>query len=375
MTMGSGLVSPRTTTSRLPSIDAIKGIGCIAIVLHHLAFYGPMSDVVHQAAPQLIDGLYDHARLAVQTFLVLAGYLVAASFAPDGRPVQRGPLSLVWKRYARLGTPLLFAVALAMLITALVRPWFVHDSLSAAPTVPQLLAHALLLQDVLGFEALSAGVWYVAIDFQLFVATLLLTVLIRRSPVTWVGAFPALIIVLAAVSLLYFNRHDEYDAYAPYFFGAYGLGMLAWWAARSSFARAALIAIALLGGGALWLETRAPIAVALATALLVGVAGQRGWLGRWPRPGILTWVGQRSYSVFLVHYGVVVGFNAVWHATFPTGAGINALGMLAATFASITAGAVLYRHVETRPAVLGPNWTTGILVVMVVATLAIEAIG
>lgn len=375
MTMGSGLASPRMATSRLPSIDAIKGIGCIAIVLHHLAFYGPMSDAVHQAAPQPIDWLYDHARLAVQAFLVLAGYLVAASVAPDGRPLQNAPLSLIRKRYARLATPLLFAVALAVLITALVRQWFAHGSLSAAPTAPQLLAHALLLQDVLGFEALSAGVWYVAIDFQLFVATLLLTVLMRRSPVAWVGTFPILVIVLAAASLLFFNRHGEYDAYAPYFFGSYGLGMLAWWSARSSFSRAALVAIALLGGGALWLENRDPIAVALATALLVGVAGQRGWLERWPRPGILTWVGQRSYSVFLVHYGVVVGFNAVWHAMFPAGAGINAIGMFAATLASVMVGAMLYHHVEIRPAVLGPNLTTGILVVMVAATLAIEAIG
>lgn len=363
------------STSRMASIDAVKGIGCIAIVLHHLAFYGPMSDVVHQAAPQLIDWLYDHARLAVQIFLVLAGYLMAASVAPDGRLVQTDPLSLAWKRYKRLATPLLFAVALAMLITALVRPWFVHDSLSAAPTMLQLLAHALLLQNVLGLEALSAGVWYVAIDFQLFVATLLLTVLIRRSPVGSGAAFPVMVIVLTAASLLFFNRHDEYDAFAPYFFGAYGVGMLAWWSARSSFACVALTAIALLGGAALWLEYRNPIAVALATALLVGIAGQRGWLERWPRPGILTWVGQRSYSVFLVHYGVVIGFNAVWHAMFPTGAWINALGMLAATLASIMAGTVLYHHVESRPAVLGSNLSTGILALMVAATPVIESIG
>ena len=32
----------------------------------------------------------------------------------------------------------------------------------------QFLAHALLLHSLLGMDALSAGVWYVAIDFQLF---------------------------------------------------------------------------------------------------------------------------------------------------------------------------------------------------------------
>ena len=43
-----------------------------------------------------------------------------------------------------------------------------HDSIPDAPDILQLLAHALLLQDLLDQEALSAGVWYVAIDFQLF---------------------------------------------------------------------------------------------------------------------------------------------------------------------------------------------------------------
>jgi hypothetical protein len=36
----------------------------------------------------------------------------------------------------------------------------------------QIIAHIFLLQDILGFDALSAGIWYVAIDFQLFVLLL-----------------------------------------------------------------------------------------------------------------------------------------------------------------------------------------------------------
>lgn len=35
------------------------------------------------------------------------------------------------------------------------------------------MAHALLLQGIVG-ESLSAGVWYVSIDFQLFADTVLL---------------------------------------------------------------------------------------------------------------------------------------------------------------------------------------------------------
>ena len=61
--------------SRAPLIDTLKGLACIAIVWHHLAFYGPMSDAAMPLFPGLMAWLYDHARLAVQVFLVLGGYL------------------------------------------------------------------------------------------------------------------------------------------------------------------------------------------------------------------------------------------------------------------------------------------------------------
>jgi len=86
-------------------LDLFKAVGCVLIVLHHLAFYGPMSDVVAQRWPALMDGLVDHGRLAVQLFLVCSGYLTAAGFSkrPDmyaGRLVQ-----LAWRRYLRLSLP------------------------------------------------------------------------------------------------------------------------------------------------------------------------------------------------------------------------------------------------------------------------------
>ena len=78
------------------------------------------------------------------------------------------------RRFVRLVLPYAVALVVAILVQAAVRPWFAHDSVSAEPGLWQLLAHALLLQGVLGEESLSAGVWYVAIDFQLFVLTTML---------------------------------------------------------------------------------------------------------------------------------------------------------------------------------------------------------
>lgn len=48
----------------LPGVDALKGLACVLIGWHHLAFYGPMSDVVHRAAPWLMNWLYTYGRMA-----------------------------------------------------------------------------------------------------------------------------------------------------------------------------------------------------------------------------------------------------------------------------------------------------------------------
>ena len=163
-----------TNTAQRPSgrsflIDVIKAAGCLLIVLHHLAFYGPMSDVVATAWPGTVNWLYDHGRLAVQFFLVCAGFLTAGSLARYASLDLSEALKLVWQRYLRLAIPLMAALSFTVLVTEWVRSDFEHASLSAPPDWGQALAHIVFLQHVLDLEALSAGIWYVAIDLQLYV--------------------------------------------------------------------------------------------------------------------------------------------------------------------------------------------------------------
>jgi peptidoglycan/LPS O-acetylase OafA/YrhL len=332
-----------------------------------------MSEVIGAVYPQLIDTLVVYGRLAVQVFFVVAGYFVASQFAPNGVTTSIHPGPLVWKRYKRLITPFLFAVTLAALITALVRPWFEHDSLSAAPTIGQLLAHLLLLYDLIGLEALSAGVWYVAVDFQLFAITTVLIALIHSMPSRWHSLLPIVVVALTAWSLWQLNLHAQYEIAAPYFFGYYGLGMLAYWSARTPAKGWFLALIALLGLIALGIEFRKSVATATLSALILSIASARGWLEQWPRSASLHWLGERSYSIFLIHYGLCIGVNAIWSVFFPTGLIVNALGILFAVAVSIAGGALLYRVVESRPGVLGINLTTALLIMGVLATLAIEA--
>lgn len=347
---------------RLPLVDVLKGLACVVIVGHHFARYGPLPAHASPLAPGLFEWLAQDGRLAVQVFLVLAGFLAAGSLAPDG--VLRGdrPLARVMQRYGRLVMPYLAALSVGVLVAAIVRPWLDGDTVPAAPVLAQLIAHGLLLQDLLGYDALSTGVWYVAIDFQLFVLALAAIALseslqrrwpARIRPSRWLAV--AVVLVLAIASLAVFNRHEALDDTALYFFGAYGLGMLVFWigrAARRSTWRFAVLLLALVGAATLALDWRSRIAVALVTALMI-VAAQRHAAAApalWPRLAQpLVYLGRISYSLFLIHFPVLLLMSAAIGRVAPAGPWAALLG-LAATFAlSVAAAALLYRWVECRP--------------------------
>jgi peptidoglycan/LPS O-acetylase OafA/YrhL len=342
-----------TVRSRLPFIDALKALASQAIVLHHLALYGPMSDVVRPWAGGLVDALTDHARLAVQVFLVIAGFLSARALAPGGVPIFAAPLPLIAHRWLRLALPYALAIGCAVMAAAIARALVPLDSTPSAPGLGQLVANLLMLQDVLGYEALSAGAWYVAIDLQLF-ALLVAAMWVARyagRP----GAAPLLVGALTVASLLHFNLDTGLDMWGPYFFGSYGLGALAAWAPRARRPVAAIAAIAAIGLVALLVEPRIRIAVALATALALAVADRSGAIARWPRSPRLEWLGRISYSVFLIHYPVCLVINALAGRFFPQDPWANAACLLLAWAASTVAGAAFHRHIEQRVALPAPR--------------------
>jgi len=340
------------TKTQFGLINLLKAGAAQLIILHHLAFYGPMSDHVRPLLPALIDWLGGSARIAVQVFLVISGFLAAKSLSPSGHAGLSDPLSAIGHRYVKLAPPFLVATLVAAAASALAAMWMTHDSISAPATLNQLGAHALLLHGVLGYPSLSAGAWYVAIDFQLYAFMVLMLWLAGRM--TGNRKLPALmpfvVTVGVALSLLYFNLDADWDNWAPYFFGSYGLGLMAWWASdsrRNSGAVAWLAAMALLPAvAALFLEFRSRIALALVVACVLFLWGRVKTAsdGRaWP---IVNSLGKISYSVFLIHFPVCLVVNAAFTRFVPVEPEMQAFGMLIAWGGSLAAGAVFHRWVE-----------------------------
>jgi peptidoglycan/LPS O-acetylase OafA/YrhL len=336
---------------RLVFIDALRALASQLIVLHHLVFYGPMSDYARPLAPGLFDWFHHDSRIAVQVFLVIGGFLAAKSLAPLGVLTRERPLSLAWQRYRKLAIPYLVAVVLSIPCAAVARAWMTHDSIPMVPTVGQIVANVFLVQDLLGFDGLLAGGWYVAIDFQLFVLFggcmwLVRSVVRDRERARTVDWF--LVVGLTLASLFYFNRHAFWDVTAFYFFGAYGLGVLSFWVVDRKSPLPWSLLMVLIVTAALMVAWRSRIAVALTTALILELGRRFDFLGRVPQSRWIAWLGKTSYSLFLIHFPVCLLTNALWSRFAGTGPLINAAGVFIAWFASIAAGGIFYDQVERR---------------------------
>ena len=340
-------------------INLFKALASQLILWHHMALYGPMCDVAHELAPVLLDALNEHAKLVVQVFLVTGGFLAAGSLwsTPGAQPKAswRDVPGLCWRRYQRLAKPYLLAVLAAIVAAWLARGLIEHPTIPAAPEPAQLAAHIVLAQDVLGIESLSAGFWYVAIDFQLYAALVLLAVALRGLPGgerQRAAVSVAVVVALVLVSLLWWNLDSSLDAYAPYFVGAYGLGVLARWVRGLRATREpAALGLMLIVGVALVVEWRSRIALAGATALLLCLVPEpravRAGLAK-AAQSVLAFLAQISYPVFLFHYAVILVTGAVVYSQWPDSPEANAWGMVFAWVASLAVGTLIHRAVERR---------------------------
>lgn len=351
--------------SRLPLADAIKAIAAQCIVLHHIAAYGPISAVTRPHLAGATEFIYDYGRAAVFVFLVLGGYLAASSLMPapgrcSSRRREASTLRLVLRRWIRLAWPYWFALFAATAIAVFARRVFDDDDTPLAPGLFEILANGLMLQDILGVAALSAGVWYVAIDLQLYALFAAFAggwrfrsqpsgeKPVGRQVGDPVAAFAAIGLVCAATiaGWFVFGQDDELEAWAIYFFGAYGIGILARWGSGVSSSNQSRWRVLIIGLciGAILVDPRIRTVVTALTAIVLLI----GWAPGWMRNRVFEVGARLSYSVFLIHYPVCLLVNALIHRAWADNLTANLFGIAFAWFSSNLAGWLLYQFVESR---------------------------
>ena len=335
-------------------IDNLKGVSCILIMLHHLAFYGPMSDVAMAVIPEVIDFLFVYGRMAVAVFLVIGGYLTGQKLFEQNVFANKSVFQLIWHKYQRLVIPYLAAIMLAIACSFLASQWMVHPSISATPEPEQLISHLFFLQNLLGYESLSAGLWYVAMDFQLFAVTALALFFIDSVlPKHWAYQRTQIISVIiiglvTLASLFVFNLDDSYDTTFLYFYVAYGLGILA---ARIAQTQSKMFLLFLLLDFllfALYLDFRGRVLIAGITAAALCLSYQSTWSQAkfWMNP--IAKIGRMSYSIFLVHFPISLVVSSIWVKFYPDNPWLNVAGMITSALLSLLVAIPFYQFIEKR---------------------------
>lgn len=337
---------------RNPRLDALRGLAICAVVASHLALV--FRDDSALARALLIPAL----GVGVDLFFVISGYLIVASATramakPDG--LWHGAAAFWIGRVIRIGVP---AWATLALLYAAGRAGGIEGLRSgdlaagAGFTANFYWPPCFAGRDGCGDPLLSSHFWSLATEMQFYALAPFLAVLGRRS--MWILAG----VVLATGAVM--TR--------PW--GGF------WWTLRPD----GLLIGVLLGletrRGVGWIERVPAIGVGLATYWLlvaavlsrvttgvgsgvglVGVAAIMGLIvagGRRAdeidksRGGVaaLRWIGERSFSIYLVHLPVLSGVRGIFHGHAPVGVTVT-LALLAAVLMALCLDALV-----TRPAMI-----------------------
>ncbi|MEU4577431.1 acyltransferase family protein [Nonomuraea sp. ATR24] len=364
--------------SRLAWLDALRGIGALAVVAEHmLPWYLP------SARPYW----FSFGVFGIFVFFLVSGYIIPASLERHG-DVRAFWLSRVFRLY-----PLYLAVSVLVLALA----WWVPVREAVPRDGGSVAGHATMLLDVVGVGGLADTMWTLSYEmvFYLLVTALFLLRLHERSALLSVlFAATGVVTGLVMSRALFGGAWVAYASCAVFVAGlacviggrfrraaALSMGVMALVLlvlnSRVPWLGAAIVALMFAGTAVhRWERGRGSLwPVALTTALVAVSpfwAVQNGWW--WVQPDVwvttialsaavfggamalrgrrlpkaLTWLGLISYSLYLVHHPVLKYVSAVAGDLRAASLPVQLTATVLVTALIVAVSALTYRWVE-RP--------------------------
>jgi peptidoglycan/LPS O-acetylase OafA/YrhL len=355
---------PRSAVSQLPSLTALRGLAALWVVLfHYTALYFPRLDMTGHSS------LIGKGYLAVDLFFMLSGFVMThVYFRTFCDSVKENYRSFLVARIARL-YPLHVVVLLLFVATALLVQLPAYASTGNAEGIPltgtrslaAAIANLFMLQG-LSAEHLSWNYpsWSISVEFMAYLAFPLVLPLVWRASVR--AKLAVLAAISAALSLFGYLSGGDFNQWGgplvllrclPEFllgtliYSAYRARLWTHWFAADAVGLVAL-AVAIL-----CLHLRAPdlLIVALFPVLVLAAVGNTGNVARAINAAPLVWLGEISYSLYLIHGFVQYAATlALGHFGMHENADLSigaSFALLAVMLAVCFAGAHLsYRGIE-----------------------------
>ncbi len=301
------------------ALDQWRGVALLLVLVSHGLYF---TDRVHGAG-----------RIGVNLFFFISGLLVYRSLArsPDGG-------AFWWRRARRLVPALAAYVGLMLPITLLF-----HDFEAYREAVPSALLFSVNYWPPV--PPVSLGhLWSVSCELQFYAVAPLIFLFGARRPIAWVGLLAALLIAGAAAPLVDPMGASKYHFEFAVWPMMLGFCCERWKERLNEVPSAALVTLA---GVVVFVASLALMPFGIQTKQLVIAGGTFALIpcfysyvdGRAirGRPGeVLTWLGQRTYSIYLWQQPLTIcGYLP---------AGLHPLGAAVSTYV----GSLSYRWFE-RP--------------------------
>jgi peptidoglycan/LPS O-acetylase OafA/YrhL len=347
--------------SRLPFIDALRGIAAMAVVGNHL-YYKNLVPMGAATLPGPLHWIFANGHLGVPVFFVLSGFVIP--YAIGKRVVTpRYAGTFVVRRSLRLDPAYWATIAFALLMLA-VSARFMKGSLAEVvpfPSGAKIGAHLLYAQDLLGHGNIVGAFWTLCIEFQFYLSFIALLLVVHwlgaRDPavdprIGWRHALLFAPLFLWSVAVNAQLLPDPLEGLFVQHWYAFCLGAALTWVVQRRMPEWVFFAcLALVLAAAIAAPTDRAI-TALATASVIWGVWRAGKLGAWTLGRPLQFLGAISYSLYLIH--IDVGSRAVRvlarYLAPQDRLWATVVVLLAGIAASTVAAYVLYRLVE-RPTV------------------------
>jgi len=301
-----------TRLRELPGLTPLRGIAALWVVFYHFS---------NEYLPQLDTKDFSHiipkGYLAVDLFFLLSGFVLAHVYGSGlefGRPCRFLPF--IRARLARVYPLHLFVLIVFVSLTLAVNG-LQHPSEQLSEPIPltgersliALVANLFMLQGVhAGALSWNYPAWSISTEFMAYLAfPLLLPVVWRAGPRLRLALTLLLLGTLGGFSYAtndYFNQWDGAPAVlrclTEFLLGC--VVYVTFGRKEGGILASDWIAFATLGLLLLLLQSNGPdIATVLLFALLIGVAvANDGWFAQVLNARPLVWLGEISYSLYLV---------------------------------------------------------------------------
>ena len=325
----------------ITGLDGIRAIAVIMVLAYHLKL-----------------ALFKSGFLGVTVFFVLSGYLITGILISEVEEEGTIDLKNFWLRRIRRLVPAVMSMAVVIIFVSAVvnRVIFTKGCKDFLASVLGFNNWWQIFNKVSYFEA--AGVpspfthcWSLAIETQFYlIYPLILLGIYKLAKSRGEGrakrgllfAGVTLLLALISVILMIVLFDPQQDASRVYYgtdtrafsllFGAL-LAIL--WEYRMvprrlsasvnmvlgsvSFAALLVMTIAINGSSNFWYRGGQFVGTILTVLMVYAVSGRKTWLSRFLSNPVLKWIGDRSYSIYLWHYPIILliskGIKASWWIT------------------------------------------------------------